>query len=130
MCYNSQADVCHLVAERQDIKSNVKLGEFWSQLEASCVSHHTELLWFSKTVCLWMTMCVCVCVCVCVCEWVSERERERERERYDSPAAKLAHSSEFFFIKTLCSKHFNSENKAFAYPDCNWMIILWSLHPC
>ena len=43
------------MAERFDIMSSVKLDRFWSQLEASCVSNHTER--------------------------ASERERERERER-------------------------------------------------
>ena len=40
MPYNSRADV----AERYDIKSNIKLGRFWSQLQASYVSSHTEEL--------------------------------------------------------------------------------------
>ena len=42
---NSQADVVRLLAERYDTKSNVKLGGFRSQLQASCVSRHTEELW-------------------------------------------------------------------------------------
>ena len=45
-----------LLAERCDAKSNVKLGRFWSQLQASYVSNHTEELWYNETVCLWMTI--------------------------------------------------------------------------
>ena len=30
------------MAEQLNTKSSIKLGEFWSQLEASCVSSHTE----------------------------------------------------------------------------------------
>ena len=46
----------HLLDERYDTKSNVKLGEFRSQLQASYVSSHTEVLWYNETVCLWMTI--------------------------------------------------------------------------
>ena len=42
MPYNSLADVCRLMAERYDSKSNVKLGGFQSHLEEFYVSHHTE----------------------------------------------------------------------------------------
>ena len=45
-----------LLAERFETKSNVKLGGFQSQLQASYVSSHTEELWYNKTVCLWMTI--------------------------------------------------------------------------
>ena len=41
---NSRADVCHLLAERYDTKSNVKLGGFRAQLRASYVSSHAEEL--------------------------------------------------------------------------------------
>ena len=44
-----------LLAERFDTKSNVKLGGFRAQLQASYVSGHTEELWYNETVCLWMT---------------------------------------------------------------------------
>ena len=40
------------VAEWWDIKSNVNLGRFQFQHEASCVSTHTEELWYNETVCL------------------------------------------------------------------------------
>ena len=40
-----------LIAE-YDTKSNVKLGGFRSQLQASYVSSHTEELWYNETVCL------------------------------------------------------------------------------
>ena len=46
----------HLLPERSDTKSNVKSGGFRSQLQASYVSSHTEELWYSETVYLWMTM--------------------------------------------------------------------------
>ena len=45
-----------LLAERFDTKSNVKLGGFRSQLQASNLSSHTEELWYNETVCLWMTI--------------------------------------------------------------------------
>ena len=37
---------------------SVKLSRFWFQLEASrsSVLSHTEVLWYNKTVCLWMTI--------------------------------------------------------------------------
>ena len=70
--------------EWYDTKSNVKLGRFRSQFQASYMSSHTEELWYNETVCLWMTIyiythththiyiyifvCVCVCVCACVCQ--------------------------------------------------------------
>ena len=44
------------MAEQLDAKSSVKLGGFRSQLEASCMSSHTEELWYNETVCLWMTI--------------------------------------------------------------------------
>ena len=47
--------VC-LLAERYDTKSHVKLGGFWSQLQASYASSKTEELWYNETVCLWMTI--------------------------------------------------------------------------
>ena len=45
-----------LLAERSDIRSNVKLGGFRSQLQATYVSSLTEELWDNETVCLWMTI--------------------------------------------------------------------------
>ena len=56
MPYNSLADVVRLLAEWYDTKSNVKLGGFRSQLQASYVSSLTEELWYNETVCLWMTI--------------------------------------------------------------------------
>ena len=46
----------HLLAKWSDTKSNVKLRGFWSQLQASYVSGHTEELWYNETVCQWMTI--------------------------------------------------------------------------
>ena len=43
-----------LLAERSDTKSNVKLGRFRSQLQASYVSSHIEVLWYNETVCGWL----------------------------------------------------------------------------
>ena len=62
------------VGERYDTKSNEKLDTFWSQLQASYVSRHTEKRWYNEIVCLWIGIYiyiyiyiyVCVCVCVCV----------------------------------------------------------------
>ena len=45
-----------LLAERFDTKSNVKLGGFRSQLQASYVLSHTEEFWYNETVCRWMTI--------------------------------------------------------------------------
>ena len=39
-----------------DTKYNVKLGVFWSQLQASYVSSHTEVFWYNETVCLSKTI--------------------------------------------------------------------------
>ena len=38
------------MAEWLDSMSNLKLGGFQSQLGASCVSSHTEELWYNETV--------------------------------------------------------------------------------
>ena len=43
-----------LLAERYDTNSNVKLGGFRSQLQASYVSSHTTKLWYNEIVFLWM----------------------------------------------------------------------------
>ena len=45
MPYNSRADVVRLLAGQYDTKSNVKLGEIRSQLQAPYVSSPTEELW-------------------------------------------------------------------------------------
>ena len=42
------------MAERLDTMSSMKSGGFRSQLEASCVSSHTEELSYNEAVCLWM----------------------------------------------------------------------------
>ena len=38
------------MAEWLNIMPNLKLGGFWSQLEASCVSCYTEESWYNETV--------------------------------------------------------------------------------
>ena len=55
------------MAERLNTMSIINLVGFRSQLEASCVSSHTEELWYNETVCLWMTVYIYRYVCVCVC---------------------------------------------------------------
>ena len=50
MPYHSRADMVCFLAERYDTKSNVKLGWFQSQLQASNMSSHTEELWYNETV--------------------------------------------------------------------------------
>ena len=55
MRYNSRADEVGFLAEWFDTKSNVKLGKFRSQFQASYLSSRTEELWYNETVCLWMT---------------------------------------------------------------------------
>ena len=52
MPYNSRADVVRLLAERYDTKSNVKLGGFPSQLQASYVSRVV----IQRNNRLWMTI--------------------------------------------------------------------------
>ena len=62
------------MAERLYTMSSVKLGGFWSQIEASCVSNHAEELWYDLNnlsvdiiyiyIYIYIYMCVCVCVCV------------------------------------------------------------------
>ena len=54
--YNSFANVVRLLAEMSDTMSNVKLGRFRSQLQASYVSSHIEELGYNEKVCLWMTI--------------------------------------------------------------------------
>ena len=68
MPYNSWADVVRLSVDRYeyDIKSNVKLSGFRSELQASYVSSHTEELWYNETVCLWMTIYISMVVIVFV----------------------------------------------------------------
>ena len=56
MSYNSRADVVCLLADRSNTKSNIKLGGFRSQLQASYMTSHTEELWYNETVGLWMTV--------------------------------------------------------------------------
>ena len=58
MVYNSRADVVRLLAEQYDTKSNIKSGGFWSLLQVTYVSSHTEALWYNETVCLWITIYV------------------------------------------------------------------------
>ena len=60
-----------LLAERSDNKSNVKLGGFRPQPQASYVSSHTEKLWYNETVCLWMTIYIYIYIYI----WEGERER-------------------------------------------------------
>ena len=43
--------------------SDEKLAGFWTQLEVSPVSTHTEELWYNKTVNLWMTICIFIYKC-------------------------------------------------------------------
>ena len=71
MPYNSRTDVVHLLAERYDTKSNVKLGGFRPQLQASYVPSQTEELWYNEIVCLWMTIYIYIYIYI-------ERERERD----------------------------------------------------
>ena len=56
MPYNSRADVVCLLAERYDTKSNIRLGGFQFQLQASYMSSHTEELWYNETVCGWLSI--------------------------------------------------------------------------
>ena len=44
------------LAERSDTKSNQKLGEFQSRLQAFYVYSHTEELWHNESVCVWIAI--------------------------------------------------------------------------
>ena len=66
-----------LLAERSDTKSNVKLGGFRSQLQASYVSSHTEELWCNETVCLWIT--------IYISKYGSESDSIKEVEKQNNP---------------------------------------------
>ena len=44
------------MAEQLNTMSSIKLGRFQSQIEMSCMSSHTEELWYNETVSLWMTI--------------------------------------------------------------------------
>ena len=54
LCPYRYTDVVCLLTEWYDTKSNIKLGGFQSQLQASYVSSHTEELWYNETVCRWL----------------------------------------------------------------------------
>ena len=51
-----------LLAERSDTKSNVKLGGFRSELQASYVSSHTGIVIQRNGLSVYIYMCVCVSV--------------------------------------------------------------------
>ena len=74
MPYNSWADVVRLQFERHDTKSNVKLGGFRSQLQASYVSSHTEELWYNETVSLWMTMYIYIYIYIYIYMFILYRQ--------------------------------------------------------
>ena len=57
------------VAERYDTKSNVKLGVFWSQFQATYVSSPIEELWYNETVSLWMTMYIYIYLSIYIYIW-------------------------------------------------------------
>ena len=65
MPYNSRADIVRLLAERYDTKSNINLGGFRSQLQASYVYSHTEELWNNEIVRLWITIYIYIYICYC-----------------------------------------------------------------
>ena len=68
MLHYSRADVCRLLAECYDTKSIVKLVWFQSQLEAACMSSHSNELWYNETVGLWMTIYTYICnILICRC---------------------------------------------------------------
>ena len=62
MPYNSRANVGRLLAELYDTNPNLKLGGFWSQLQASDVSSPTDTMKESdyfvvyERICLSMTL--------------------------------------------------------------------------
>ena len=70
-----------LLAERSDTRSNVKLGGFQSQLQASSVSSHTEVLWYNETFRLWMSIYIYVCACMCTAFVARKKQRKKERKK-------------------------------------------------
>ena len=68
MAYNSCADVVRLLAERYD----TKLGRFRSQLQASCVSSHTEELWYNETVNRWMTIYIYIYIYIIKARFIKD----------------------------------------------------------
>ena len=66
MPYNSRADVVHLLADWYD----TKLGGFRSQLQASCVSSHTEKSRSNETVNLGMTIYIYIYI------YIQQREND------------------------------------------------------
>ena len=72
MTYDSRADVVCLLAERYGMNSDVKLGRFRPQLQASYVTSNTEELWYNETVCLWMTIYIYI-YCILVASHCSYR---------------------------------------------------------
>ena len=67
MSYNSQVDVVCMLTEWYDTKSNVKLGGFRSQLQASYVSSHPGEFWYKETVGLYVYNYICIYICTNLC---------------------------------------------------------------
>ena len=72
MFYYSWANVSCRNGWALDTMSSVKLGGFRFLLEASCMTIHTEELWYSEILCQRMTIYIYIYiyVCVCVCVWM------------------------------------------------------------
>ena len=98
-CYiipcKSLADVVPF-AERSDTKSNINVGGFRSQLQASYVSSHTEELWYNETLYGWQYIYIYIYIYI---ERVRERGgkgyRDRQRERVTYTHRLLQHCSKW-----------------------------------
>ena len=63
---NTQPYKVWIKGKEEHVKARVKLGGFWFQLEAFCMSSKNEELWYNETVCLWMILYIYIYMCVCV----------------------------------------------------------------
>ena len=89
-----------LLAEWSDSKSNVKLGVFRSQLQASYVSSHTEELWYNETVCLWLTIYIYIYIYIYI-----KRERERLKNKVIQREESYVKESQRYKVSVLMNHH-------------------------
>ena len=66
---NSRAGIGATEGKEVCYRSDIKLGRFQSQLEASCVSSHTEEL-YNETVCLWTTVYIYIYIYIYIPNYI------------------------------------------------------------